>query len=305
MYNEERKLQYIEYKMDTATLDKYFLKNIFGKAETFEEAYGKDMAEWNAEQIISFYKWYDTCSLYSLMNINSALHTYCLWCLKNGYVSSDCYKDVTYEMLGECVNKEELSKIFVTRKQLVKMLEDLVNPVDKFLLLALFEGIKGDYCSEITHLKTTDIDGRYIILPTRRIVISDMLRELCYRSAEEVEYLPFYREDLVTYLDNSDETLIFKQNKKRVYYDDRHMDRCVTGRYKVISKYLGFPEKLTSKKLIISGKLEFIKGLCREEGKRVEDIITEKRELINNQYTTEKIKSAREFMEKYGAILDE
>ena len=77
----------------------------------------------------------------------------------------------------------------VDKKTLYSWVDQLLNPSDAFIMLALFEGIKGkDFC-EIVKLKMSDFNENEVTLCTgRKVIVSNKLLAL----AEESNSTDYY-----------------------------------------------------------------------------------------------------------------
>lgn len=306
MYNEERKLAYIKKKEDEVSLNKYYLTDLFTNTERFEVKYGKDVCDWTTKEIISYYKYYDTCSMNTLTVKHSSLRQYTDWCVSEMLVA-DCqnhFAEIDAGVLNSCINYSDLDKLVMSRDELRIWLGKMINPVDKFMMLGIFEGLKGSYSRDITRLRISDIEGNVVHLEDRDIAISDELKQYCMDAAYETEYYLYGASKKIIKLWSADPTIIYKQNIDARYEDDEHLDRSVACRYKRIAEAFGWPTKLTYKKLMSSGKIEFIKSLMLQKGiEDPETVLREYRDTINNQYRVDVGTSIPVFLMKYKKYL--
>ena len=304
MYNEERKRHYIKIKEDAVTLPYRSLELLFEKTEPFEEKNGRDVCEWTTQEIMEYYKYRDAYSLSSLVVCNSNLTQYTNWCLTETLVpdGQNHYQEIRPDMLESCVNKEFLSKLIISREDIVRIIDELSNYTDRYMMLAFFEGICGIRYSEMVNAIIDDIDGDVISLCSGRVIpISDKLKEIAEFAVAEESYQTYGPSGkCIKYSDLNPSGAIFKVVKKnRPIADDSSMVQIVCRRFVKAVDYLGLPKRMTIKNMILSGKINFIKEIMEREGKSIEEVIIDNRDEINARYNIDQIKSSAVFLRKY------
>ena len=304
MYNEERKRHYINIKEDAVTLPYRSLELLFEKTEPFEEKNGRDVCEWTTQEIMEYYKYRDAYSLSSLVVCNSNLTQYTNWCLTETLVpdGQNHYQEIRPDMLESCVNKEFLSKLIISREDIVRIIDELSNYTDRYMMLAFFEGICGIRYSEMVNAIIDDIDGDVISLCSGRVIpISDKLKEIAEFAAAEESYQTYGPSGkCIKYSDLNPSGAIFKVVKKNhPIADDSSMVQIVCRRFVKAVDYLGLPKRMTIKNMILSGKINFIKEIIEREGKSIEEVIVDNRDEINARYNIDQIKSSAVFLRKY------
>lgn len=304
MYNEERKKRYIKIKEDAVTLPYRSLELLFEKTEPFEEKNGRDVCEWTTQEIMEYYKYRDAYSLSSLVVCNSNLTQYTNWCLTETLVpdGQNHYQEIRPDMLESCVNKEFLSKLIISREDIVRIIDELSNYTDRYMMLAFFEGICGIRYSEMVNAIIDDIDGGEISLCSGRVIpISDKLKEIAEFAAAEESYQTYGPSGkCIKYSDLNPSGAIFKVVKKnRPIADDSSMVQIVCQRFVKAVDYLGLPKRMTIKNMILSGKINFIKEIMGRECKSIEEVIIDNRDEINARYNIDQIKSSAVFLRKY------
>ncbi len=81
------------------------------------------------------------------MNARSQYKIYTEWCIANQLFVKDRqnhFKEITDDMLKQCINEYQKERSVVTRDYIVGEWDCLLNPVEKFILLGLYEGIGSD-----------------------------------------------------------------------------------------------------------------------------------------------------------------
>ena len=262
MYNEVIKKRYIQEKESNTSIPDKYLERLFNKTKIFEESLNKDISCFTAYEIIDFYKTISISTFETLLVMNNHLSLYTQWSLQESLVP-DCqnhYAEIKNDTLLQCINTVKLDKSIITRKELYEWLAKLDNPGDKFVMLCLFEGIKGkDFC-EISNLKISDFSGNKVNLCTgREIIVSDKLVELANETDQTYVYYSVNKTSQKEY-PLEDEGYILKK-----YHNCKDgVDAYQRGR-RIYQKLLrNFTEVLDSKEymkpnaLTISGMIEFI-----------------------------------------------
>ena len=309
MYNEERKKRYIKIKENAVTLPYRSLSLLFEKTAPFEEKNGKDVCEWTPREIMDYYKYLDAYSLSSLVVVNSNLTQYTNWCLTETLVpdGQNHFQEIRPDMLNSCVNKKYLDQMIISRENLVKMVDELPNYTDRFMILAFFEGICGPKYSDMTSAKITDIhEDRIALVSGKEQPISSKLKDIATFAAEEDSYQTYGATGKsIKYSDLNESDIIFKVAKKnRAGNNDSAMTQIVCRRFSKATEYIGLPGRMTIKNMMISGKINYIKDLMDKENLQIEEVIAKYKKQIDTRYDVEKIISPVVFMRKYGQYFE-
>ena len=191
LYNKELKLEYIKEKNQEAVLPSNYLENQFFKVSEMEKELNKDVSNFTVYEIIEYFKLLNLTSLESLKVMTSEFSMYTQWCLQKSLVvdNQNHFLEMSNDILMGCINKAVLSMKIISRETILSWVNQLPNPKDQFVLLGLFEGLKGkDFC-ELAKLKPEDIDDNIAHLCTGRdIEISDKLIEIIDDCMKEDQY---------------------------------------------------------------------------------------------------------------------
>lgn len=306
MYNETQKQKYlVECKSRNQNLIPY-MTVIFDQLEHYETILDKDACDFEASEIIGFYKYLCTSSFERLDNINGQLKYYTAFCLTNHLVKNgqNNYASLTQEVLFSCINQELAKKRIVSRKELLKTLHDLENPVDKVLILGQFEGINGNACSEFIGMKAEDVSDHVIHLNSgRKLKISDELISLINEAADTYKYYALNVDE-----NNSKDRAVYSlsTNDKNVFkvrltgnISGNILPSLLERRMITLKKYIG-AEFISRKALQASGRIEFIKMLMKKNNISLDEAI--RNEETNTRYT--RITSVPRFIEKYGSYFE-
>lgn len=189
-FNKETKNQYIETlgTTDTIPAQKYFKK-----AADFEAKNGKDIA------LFSDTEWFDFLLENNIITLNKVkiyfdfFARYALYYFsKNKTNEKNHYKDVTNEELVQYTCGIINSEKCIRRDMMLTMVSEIPSPIDQFLVLALYEGIKGNNFSDIFLLKRQDIntETREFHLASGKVVqVSPELMNIALKAERQTIYL--------------------------------------------------------------------------------------------------------------------
>lgn len=307
MFNEEQKRRFIEKKKSEVTVNKFYLPSLFNNTAPREQKLDKDCCNWTVNDILSYFRYTDSYAMSTMIVDRCYLSMYCNWCMSELLVEDgqNHWDEITSEMLASCVNTYDLNKAFITREQIDRFLPQLLNPSDKFILEGLFEGLKGKQFKDFITAKKTDIDGNTLHLWNRDVVISDKLRIFALDSADTFVYKAYADRDLNIPLNKKYYDNIIKPSLVKENMTDAGMARWMMDRLNSIADYLGLPNEVTANKVCMSGKLDCIKRIMKEEGDDLETTLRKHKNEIDNQYPIEKLNSVVMFIKKFGWYFEE
>lgn len=297
MYNEERKIKYIEENNNQNLNLPVVGTRIFNQIEYFEKKYKIDCCDFISTEIMDYYKSLNSNSLESLASINSILAKYTDWCLGNGYVADhqNHYREFTIELFGRCLNTGVVENKIFTRKEIEKIADDLDNDMDAAFILALFEGICGKNMCELTNLTMDNFNGNHVTLCSgRELDVSSKLYSLCLDASKATHYkaknrdIPFIESDTVFKIINSARSKTRVANRKSLY-----------TRLMNIKDWYDLPY-LTTYNLMESGRIHMINEL-KTQGYTLEQILFDR--MTEDRYG--RIQSVQAYLVKYGKWLGE
>ena len=191
MYNEELKIRFIQSRAKEVTLPLRYLEREFEKIAPFETKLEKDVCNFSFYDIIDYYKFLNLTSIEGIEILNSQFLIYTDWCFKQNLVNDgqNHFRELRRDDYYNCINKAKLNMSIFDREDILNLIDDLPNPKDQFIILALFEGIKGKDFSDLTLLKPEHISGNIITLPSgKNIQVSDELIDYANKTIEEQSY---------------------------------------------------------------------------------------------------------------------
>lgn len=302
MYNEEYKQWFINVREENE-LPVSLARQTFVRVRNTEEKLDKDCFNFNFFEILDMYKAWNIRSLNSLTNINSILKTYTDWAMGENMVTDaqNHYSEVSVDQMRECVNVTAIRKRLLNRKEVLQYARSsiLQNDVERFLLLALFEGIGGGdgtdglKCrySELSYLTLDDIDHetRTAHLCTGRDVkMSDELYHLAIRAGNDYEFISSkgYKYKLTG-------NEIVKPKTTTTVDTDKTRARRIQNCLKAVFDTLGISEWMDGGALLDSGHIQWLRE--QKEKYNVDPIVFTLSPKGENEYTDI-------FKKKFGTV---
>ena len=305
MVNEIRKRAFVCQRKQELNFSDKSLERQFNKVAKVEEHLGKDLADFTKQEILQYYCELQTSSLMSLYVIHSQFSLYAEWCQKRNFLrDKNEFLYITKEDIQGCINRALLAQQIIEGKRFVKLIDILPNPKDQFVLLGLFEGMKGDNFCELANLRPENIKGRVACLCTgRQISISKKLQGIIYDCIEESKYYSISGERRKT-MPLLDRGYIIKDYPNtKSYVSEFQKGRKIYNGVTRSLKYLGFDDGVRANNVSESGKLYMIK-------QRAKDLNLTERDYIYSDYILEveekfNCKIVRSiFMDSYKDYLD-
>lgn len=311
LYNKDTKLAYIAETSDGKDEETYerAMKACFNNTAEKEFERKKDICEFTNAEIKDYYSSLKTASVMRLTVVDSQLKRYAAWTVDKGIINSEDnkFKEIKNDDLIACVDYKDT---IISRENLIKEISILPNVGERFLCLALFEGISGkEYC-ELVNLKKEDFerkDGKWIVhLGTRDLEVSEELVDLGIESADTSE-MYLYTRDLSFvksyYMNDGEEKSRVIKNPPQSYgSSSRAAGIRVKNKLDRIGSYLGNPA-ITRSNLLESGKINMVKRFYQNDG--IQDI----RQILINHNTeiTERygyIQNKQRWVEMYGKYVE-
>lgn len=276
LYNPELKIQYIEEKSQEVIISNNYLECQFNKSFKLENELDKDISNFTVYEIIEYYKMLNSSSLDTLVVMNSQFSMYTQWCLQKSLVrdNQNHFLEMTIEQLKECLNKMLVNLKFVTRETILNWVDQLPNPKDQFVLLGLFEGLKGkDFC-ELSKLRPEDIKGNIATLCTgREIELSNRLLKIISDCVVEDKYYSISGSGTKV-MPLVDKGFVIKDYPNaRGDVSDFQLGRKIYNSISRILNYFDVCEFMTANSIAESGKLQMIKEKAKELNMTCKDYI--------------------------------
>ena len=283
-YNEETKKRYLE-----KTNKDNSMTWIFNKTAAFEEKYSKDASSFSVEQIENMLKTISYDTIGTVKNFTSYLRGYTDWCIGEGLVpdSQNHYTEINLKDAKNYANIKSISNSLVTREEVMSWCIGMRNPMDKFIVLGLFEGIGGKNYREFTGLVGSDInvDTCEINIPSRGIRKFSL--SLCEYGKEASETNEYYytsgAAERIMKLEPSDIVVKDYPNTKDDVSEFRR-GRRIYAKLKRALQYVGHEEYKTGKRLQISGIFNMAKERGEELGIGIREYLKNHADEVEYQY---------------------
>lgn len=275
-YNQELKETYIEEKETEIIVAPKYLERLFSNVSEMENRLDKDVCNFTYYEIEEYYKLFNTSSLDTLVVVNSHFSMYTQWCLQKSLVMDSQNHFLEFELhnLKDCLNKALYNMKYVTREIVLKWVDELPNPKDQFVILGLFEGIKGkDFC-ELANLRRRDINGNTLKLCTdREIKVSNKLISIINDCINEDKYYSISGKGVKT-MPLIDKGFIIKDypNARDDVSDFQRGRKIYTGVMRIL-KYFDVDNFISANSINESGKIQMIKERSKALGMSCKDYI--------------------------------
>ena len=284
MYNTDRKTRWIEKKDAEVISSLKYYETKMNNVAPYEKELGKDLCEFTKSEIVDMYKSMNTYSPSTIYINNRIYLEYTDWCITEGFVpdSQNHFSEITRDMCNEYVNKTAFDKRIVTREEITDWCKACWNDADRYLLLGLFEGIKGNRFIDFTDTEVDDIENNVIHLASGRTLdFSEELISYAYKSAEETVWTSYTSEwDLP--LANSN--LILKPTERSRKTETINLTRAILKRSKIIFSFLGVGDYMSMNAVRISGMIDYININASRLGMSAQDYIKVYQSRIEERY---------------------
>lgn len=274
IYNQKQKESFIKYYQEDS--DNPYVRNIFKATRADEEYKQKDICEFTEKEIIAVLKGFNTTSINSLRVKTSILRTYATWCEANGYIlnNMNCFNNLYGKDIEDCVNKHAKQSKLISFECLLEYCHQLLNPIDKFIICAIFEGIRGKKQDliDLTSLRSKDLHKDYFDLNDRKIKVPSYLYELAIASVETYTYTTARGQEKKLF--DCDYVFKPKFNYKTINgFEEDNIVR-IRKRMAIIKSMLEAPEMTTSS-LYYSGMIYYMGQIAIEKNMEILDVIKE------------------------------
>ena len=314
MYNEQQKLDYL--KTVENPMSKQFLTLRFEEVAPLEQNLGKDLSRFTVPEALDYYKYVHTRSIDVLNNVASQFGLYTDWCKEHGYIQSaeNPYRISTGDLIVSCIDYSQYKGSILSREEILRYIRETPNPADKFVMLALYEGLKGKNFREIALARLSQIDEEEKTITTvddRVIPISDELIFIAHDAANTYERIRLnsFNDAVIPLRDRmySDEIVKVQIAKNIVSGDEYREGRRIYNRMLKLMTFMGMPSTITLNSLNESGRIAMINRSLEPTGYTFKDFMgfgaTDKRKKLISWDVFPKPNSYVTYYEKYKEYL--
>ena len=303
MYNADIKERYISDNEFRNLNLRNFARVLFANTEKMETELNKDIYDFTISEIIDFYKSLCFTSYETLLVYTGQLRIYTNYCLNKNLVkdSQNHFNELTTELIYDCVNQGLMHDKIISRNDLINTLDsECINPSDKFLCLALFEGICGKGMSDLVNLKLSDIKENKLMLSSgTELILSDKLMEYAKESSETYEYESYIVDCKKIYSYDIHDNRILKRMYNASEETEKNLSQRTHNKLRRIRDYTGM-NCFTVDGLSESGRIERLIEFMHNENISFEDALKRHKEL---DLIYGKINSYMIYLKKYGELV--
>ena len=294
MYNEEIKLKFLEEQYSSED-SRRILAYIFYNSRRTEEQLGKDLYNFNINDITALLKDLSPRNTNVARSNGSVISAYINWSAENGYRQSNdnplhgVLPSYYEDFVGE-------RKLYLSKNQIDEIIEEIVNAQDSVILKLLFDGASGTKMSELLNLKKSDInwdtnslkltDDKY---GDRELVVTDECMKLLNRAIDEKSYYSKNGtvEGKKSEIDLVDNEYVLRNIKVGAYGEGKGNPSLIYRRMDMIQELLDTGlESFTSKSITKSGMIYEGYRLFLEDG----EIGSEQLSKVAEKFGVRKIK---------------
>ena len=216
--------EFIEYYQRSRVITVASVRAILYRALEYERKFNKSFDQFTQDEVLQMYKSIRAISTRSLQNYNLVLKHAARWILdQQKKTLQNIYDDITKDMIRQCVNTQKKGELLINKEQLIDIQNNLLNDVDKAILLLLFEGVGGNKLKELMFMdwnqisrqalkiyfrtgKTIDITLQDYQLLRRAFQEDELISFGVTRQISKVKSLGLYKARFNTLSDNDDIT---------------------------------------------------------------------------------------------------
>lgn len=255
LFNLEQKQRFLEKQTPSA---RNFNERILKRVSTLEEDLGKDLYNFNLNEIEQFIFYLAPKTSNSVQSTIYCINSYIRWAIYEGL--NDNLNPLDFMLGEEYIRKflHDFNELLFSYEQIKRIVGSLASFMDSALVLAIFEGVMGKACSELVNLTIYDINEKDSCLSLKNEISPDKIEERCLyldadsplikcllKSVEEKVYFknngnpsPNIKAPVADLVNNEYIFRNVKMNAKNEGKADKHL---VSRKLKLIGKWFGYP----------------------------------------------------------------
>jgi integrase len=287
LFNRDFKNRFISQYDESTQVS---LSYVFRKAAELEYSLGKDVYDFNREELDNLFYVFDCKSKDSVASKISIVNKYIDFAIEQGFLKTGI--NLTKNFVGQEYYEKYISKIaerkkYLTKEQFENLLDFCVNDQDRAIFALLYEGARGrqeeeNSLEELINLKLSDcnLETNEVKLTrnngeTRTIVVSNETMEILKFADAQKTYLRGNGE--------ISEWMKAKKNDKMKLHQNGHIlkptgiadfglisEQSIRQRITGIRKRYGMNPFITVANIWYSGMVEYGKKIKQEKGKDLE-----------------------------------
>lgn len=297
MYNEETKKRFLEEFIESTRVT---YSRIFEYSEPMEELLGKDLYDFNLEEIEDILFSMNPKTFHSSHGNGRMVTSYISWAIGKGLRSHSInpLKSFGPDYFKKFV--DDNLKLFISESELRRIEDACINAQDAVILRLLFEGVNGTSYYELRTLKKDAVSFDHSVLTLtnedgtkRELKVSDRTLNLIEKAIKEKVYYKNNGEGVLAdnvrdYADLAENDYVLRPSITRVNNPfDPVSKSVVSRRVRAIADFFDLPY-LVANSILKSGMIFMAKNLIKNDGMAVGTKmyrVIAKRFAVNNFYS--------------------
>lgn len=289
LYNQVEKEEFLNtIEVEEVKPIYYYL---FLRAKGAEMLYQKDLYSFSVEQIEDVMRNVNPATLNSAANTKSRINNYITWAIRNGRRANNI--NPVHGLTREWERKfiDSTAKRHLSDVEMTDLVDSLNNAQDQALVQCIYEGILGQYFSEILSLRYSKINWNNNIVTVydskdgkeRDVKVSDRCMKFIKNAYNQDMYMPEGTEierELVMVDD-----FVFKNTKWRSSRYNRPNKSTLFKRIYAIKEYHNL-EEFSAQVINEAGRIKMATEIYKERGKLEKEEFT----MIGDQYSLPLVK---------------
>ena len=253
----------LQDRLERGTITMTTLRAWFKAVAAIEQKYSKDAACFTYEEAVDLFRSWKSRSLSSLQNMASIMRKYTDYISRSEPELCVCYNvyvKMTKDVLrSECLAEKAAENSLLTREDITRIQNRMLNAVDKAILECLFIGIAGKQLTDLTGLNKDQLDvktGVVTLESGKQIQLTHEQCEMLTNAFNEDESIS-YLDGQVSPVDGVGYLCKKKANAKKPDTPERKF-RWVQRRFAIWQTHFDLPV-LTMKSVAMSGLVHELK----------------------------------------------
>jgi hypothetical protein len=197
MFNEKQKIRYIN-QSNLPENSIVVLKKIFNGVAKIEAQNDLDLSNFNRPQVVDLLKSYNSRARSYLKLVCKYFSDYYSWCLSEKLVditnvTNWYHTSLSNSIIDEVIPLELIRDKFYTEDDVLGYLENIPDPVNKFVVYGLFRGIRGENYCDLSHLRMENLHEKRKAVELedgRMHPVDDLFMELMKNADKATIYAP-------------------------------------------------------------------------------------------------------------------
>lgn len=183
-----------EYKR-SKVISETSVKAVLKRAMEWEKKFNKPFYSFTKEEALAMLRAVNAVSATSLLNFNLILKHASSWILFTQNENTESiYDEISKGDLKTCINIDKKRKMLLTYEQIMDIQGDLLNVTDSSIILLLFAGLGGKWCSELTYLTEQQVSKENMCIyfkNGKKIEIDEYVYGVLQKAFNETELISY------------------------------------------------------------------------------------------------------------------